>query len=70
MTIEFYFFDKTTNTFKKVYFKEWVGDGPIFVKNKKAGKTYWNEKQAEEDLRVLGIITSPIAKTLSIKLVS
>lgn len=51
------------------YFKEWNGNGPIFTSNVNKSKKYWTEKQAEEDITILYKATSPIARTLSIKLV-
>ncbi|OTN83925.1 hypothetical protein A5819_003475 [Enterococcus sp. 7E2_DIV0204] len=69
MKIEFHMLDKTSNTFRKVYFKEWDGHSPVFVSTKTTGRNYWDERQAEEDLKILAIVTSPTAKTLSIKLV-
>lgn len=70
MIIQFRLLDRRTNTFVKAYFEKWNDQAPVFTNNPKKAKQYWQEKQAEEDMRVLNQVKSPIAMTLSIKLVS
>lgn len=67
--IQFYLLDRTDNHFKKVYFKEWDGNAPVFTNSPRLARKYWNEKLAKEDMKLLRIATSPTAQTLSIKIV-
>ncbi|GGD03220.1 hypothetical protein [Enterococcus wangshanyuanii] len=72
MKIEFRLFDKTTSSFKIVYFQEWKIDKrqPLFTSNPKKAKEYWHDRLAEEDVNLLKRAESRTAVTLSIKLVT
>lgn len=69
MIIEFRLFDKSTPTFRKVYFKQWLQGTPIFTSNRLTAKQYFYERKAAQDLYLLNIIKSDIAITLSVKIV-
>ncbi|WP_321386439.1 hypothetical protein [uncultured Enterococcus sp.] len=69
MIIQFHLLDKRSNTFTKVYFEGWNDRAPFFTNDPKKAKQYWQKKQAEEDMELLKWAQSPIAITLSIKLV-
>ncbi|HAQ0618854.1 TPA: hypothetical protein IWQ27_002171 [Enterococcus faecium] len=66
--IAFYLFDYTDGSFKKVYFRCWNDSKPVFTKNKKRAKKYFDERLANKDIAQLRKVESPSAKTLSIKL--
>ncbi len=66
--IAFYLFDYKDGSFKKVYFHHWNDGKPVFTKNKKKAKKYFDERSANKDIAQLRKVESPTAKTLSIKL--
>ncbi|MCM6870394.1 hypothetical protein NE256_06185 [Enterococcus faecium] len=66
--IAFYLFDYKDGSFKKVYFHHWNDSKPVFTKNKKRAKKYFDERSANKDIVQLKKVESPSAKTLSIKL--
>ena len=66
--IVFYLFDYKDGSFKKVYFHHWNDSKPVFTKNKKRAKKYFDERLANKDIVQLRKVESPSAKTLSIKL--
>lgn len=66
--IAFYLFDCKDGSFKKVYFHRWNDSEPVFTKNKKRAKKYFDERSANKDIVQLKKAESPSAKTLSIKL--
>lgn len=66
--IAFYLFDYKDGSFKKVYFQFWNDSKPVFTKNKKRAKKYFDERLANKDIAQLRKVESPSAKTLSIKL--
>ncbi|MGM0166960.1 hypothetical protein IGI39_001940 [Enterococcus sp. AZ135] len=68
MKIVISFFDNKDRTFKKTLFGGWDGDKPILVAYPKKALDFWSEKQAESDIKRLESMTSPRAKTLSVKL--
>lgn len=69
MKIQFHLLDRTDNTFKKVYFKEWNNQAPVFTNSARFAKKYWHEKYAAVDMARLKQATSPSAQTLSIEVV-
>ncbi|WP_458115020.1 hypothetical protein [Enterococcus faecium] len=66
--IAFYLFDYKDGSFKKVYFHCWNDSKPVFTKNKKRAKKYFDKGSANKDIAQLRKAESPSAKTLSIKL--
>lgn len=66
--IAFYLFDYKDGSFKKVYFHCWNDSKPVFTKNKKRAKKYFDKGSANKDIVQLKKAESPSAKTLSIKL--
>ncbi|WP_270608833.1 hypothetical protein [Enterococcus thailandicus] len=65
--IAFYLFDYTDRSFKKVYFHHWNDSKPVFTKNKKRAKKYFDETLVNKDTMQLRKGESPTAKTLSVK---
>lgn len=70
MKIEFRLFDKTTTTFKVVYFMKWRGNVPLFTSDSNFAKKYWHKRAADKDMQLLNIAESKTAMTISIKLVT
>lgn len=69
MRIEFRLFDKTTSTFRVVYFMKWNQNVPYFTSNSLLAKKYWHELAAAKDIQLLKKAESKIAITISIKVV-
>ncbi|PZL77503.1 hypothetical protein CI088_01500 [Enterococcus plantarum] len=69
MKIEFRILDKTTSSFKVVYFQKWDKRQPLFTSDSQSAKKYWHDRLAEEDINLLQKAKSETAITVSIKLV-
>ncbi|MDA9472194.1 hypothetical protein [Enterococcus sp. 5H] len=69
MKIEFRLLDKTTETFRIVYFERWNNKEPSFTSDPQSAKQYWHDRLAEEDINLLQKAKSETAITISIKLV-
>lgn len=69
MKIEFRLLDKTTGTFKVVYFQEWNKRQPLFTCDPERAQKYWHKKLANEDIDLLKKAQSRTSVTLSINLV-
>lgn len=56
-------------SFKKMFFKEWNKNEPLFTKNKSEANVYFNYDDAYKDLKILEKAQSSAAKTLNIRIV-
>ena len=56
-------------SFRKMYFKKWNGNEPLFTERKNEANAYSNFGGAYEDLEKLEKAKSPVAKTLNIRIV-